>query len=101
MAETGCESKYSEQKRADLFAAQKGRQMTVTGEITGVQEARVLLRVLESTLTYDIGVTLADQNAAYNLEKGQRITVSFILTQHGGCILPYGGTQGQVIAVGR
>jgi len=101
MAATGCKSKYSEQKRADLFAAQKGRQMTVTGEITEIKGGRVLLKVLRDTITYDIGVTLADENAAYNLEKGRVITVSFILTQHGGCFLPYGGTDGQLVAVSR
>lgn len=46
-------------------------------------------------------MTLADENAAYNLEKGRVITVSFILTQHGGCFLPYGGTDGQLVAVSR
>jgi Flp pilus assembly protein TadD len=101
MAATGCESKYSEQKCADLFAAQKGRQMTVTGEITGVKGGRVLLRVLRDTITYDIGVTLADENAAYDLEVGRTITVSFILTQHGGCVLPYGGKDGRLVAVSR
>jgi hypothetical protein len=88
LSETGCKSRFSDDKKADLFDAKyKGKQMTVTGEITLVSGDEVHIKLLRSTLTSDITVTMLDKRATYDLEKGQRITASFAVSFHGGCFL--------------
>jgi hypothetical protein len=95
LAETGCESKYSDDKKADLYATKyKGKQMTVTGEVTNSSDGKLFIKVLRSTFTNDITVTLADRKSAYDVEKGQRITVQFNVSFHGGCFLSYSGENG-------
>jgi hypothetical protein len=52
IAETGCESKYSDDKKADLFAKRwHGTPMTVTGEVSLVSSGTVSLKILRTTLT--------------------------------------------------
>ena len=95
LGETGCASKYSDEKKADIFEAKyKDKQMTVNGVISKVSAGEVLIKVLRSTLTYDVGVTLTDPKSAYDLQKDQRITVRFTVRSAGGCILPFSGDQG-------
>ena len=97
LADTGCDSRYSEEKRADLFASRyKGQRMTVTGEIARAEKGQVSIRLLRSTLSHDISVKLSDPKATYDLEKGQRIRLSFTISEQGGCILPYSGTDGVI-----
>jgi hypothetical protein len=97
IAETGCESKYSDDKKADLFATRwRGTPMTVTGEVSLVSSGTVSLKILRTTLTSDIRVKLRDSRDAYDLEKGQRVTLTFKVSDHGGCILSYGGESGSL-----
>jgi hypothetical protein len=96
-AETGCQSRYSDDKKADIFAANyKDREMTVTGQVADVSGARVSIKILSSTLISDLRVRLSNPKAAYDLEKGQRITVRFIMRSAGGCIVDYEGDQGAI-----
>ena len=100
ISETGCESRYSEDKKDDLFASNyEDRTMTVTGEVAYISGGQVGIKVLPSTLTYDVLIELSDANAAYDLEKEQRLSVSFKMRSAGGCFLPYSGDEG--IIVGR
>jgi hypothetical protein len=60
-AETGCKSKYSEQKKVDLFAANyKGKQITATGEVVGLPKGVINLKMFPSTQTMDLSVTMRD-----------------------------------------
>ena len=98
LGETGCDSKYSDEKKADIFEAKyKGKQMTVSGTISKVSGGEVLIRVLPSTLSYDVGVTLSDPKSAYDLQIDRRVTVRFIVRRAGGCVLPYSGDQGVLV----
>jgi hypothetical protein len=93
IAETGCESKYSD----DLFAKRwQGTPMTVTGEVSLVSSGTVSVKILRTTLTSDIRVKLRDSRDAYDLEKGQRVTLTFTVSDHGGCFLSYGGNGGSL-----
>jgi hypothetical protein len=97
-AETGCGSKYSDEKKADLFEAKyKDKQMMVTGVISSVSGGEVLIRVPPRTFSYDVRVTLSDPKSAYDLQKDQRVTVRFTVRRAGGCVLPYGGDQGVLV----
>jgi hypothetical protein len=98
LADTGCDSRYSDDKKADLFqASYKNREMTVTGEITSLSSGKLALKVLPSTLTSDVRVVLRDPRAGYDLQKGQRVTIRFVVNIAGGCILDYSGDQGVIL----
>jgi hypothetical protein len=98
LADTGCESRYSDDKKADLFKANyKNREMIVTGEIKSVSSGKISLKVLPSTLTSDVRIALRDPSVAYDLQKSQRLTVRFIVNLAGGCILDYSGDQGVIV----
>jgi hypothetical protein len=94
-AETGCKSKASDEKKADVFKTKyDGQPMTITGKLVKADSGKVMIKTLRDTLSYDISVELTDSKATYNLEKDQTITVAFIVSRHGGCFLPYGGKNG-------
>jgi uncharacterized protein len=98
IAETGCQSRYSDEKKTDLFEAKyKDKEMIVTGQVAKVGGGDVLIKVLRSTITYDLGVTLSDPKSAYDLEKGRLVTVKFIMRSAGGCLLPYTGDHGVLL----
>ena len=94
--DTGCNSRYSDEKKASIAAPYIGKQMTVTGTLSYISGGQVGIRVLPSTLTYDVLISLADPKAGFDLEKERTITVTFVLNNIGGCILPYVGDQGTV-----
>jgi hypothetical protein len=99
-AETGCKSKYSEAKKADIFEAKyQGKQMVVTGRVAAVINGggQVHVKVLPETLTYDVSIDLNDAKSGYNLEKDQSVSVRFVVKDAGGCIMPYIGDQGSLL----
>jgi ribosomal protein L21E len=95
--ETGCSSKFSDDKKADIYASRyKGKTMTVTGEVSTSKDGSVGVKVLRATLTHDVDVKLRNSRDAYDLEKGQRVTVTFNVSYHGGCFLSYSGENGVI-----
>jgi hypothetical protein len=97
VAETGCESKFRDAKKADIFAANyKGREITLAGEIATLKDDGLTLKILRNTLTFDVSIKLTDPKATYDLEKGQRVAVTFTMREAGGCFLPYYGDQGRI-----
>jgi hypothetical protein len=96
--ETGCTSKYSDDKKAFLYQQNwRGREMIVIGEISNAEKGDVYVKVLSSTLTFDVIVTLNNPQATFDLEKGQRVTVKFQISAHGGCFLAFRGTNGVLL----
>ena len=71
MNDTGCDSRYSNEKKESIAARYIGQQMTVTGTVEHIDNGTVGIRVSPTTLTYDVLVDLANPKATYNLEKGQ------------------------------
>jgi hypothetical protein len=98
ISETGCDSRYSEDKKADIFEHKyQGQEFVTSGTVDRVKDGRLALRVLPSTLTSDIYITMSDENSIYNLEKGQRVTVKYTLTEAGGCIVDFQGDHGVLV----
>jgi len=74
--------------------------MTVIGKLVKAASGEASIKVLRETLSYDISIELTDPKATYDLEKDSTVKVSFIVSSHGGCFLPYGGKDGIVQAAG-
>lgn len=96
-AEVGCKSKYSDQKKDDIFdSSYKNHWMTMKGSIDLVDSDNVSLN-LDGKGTQDLRVDFADKNAGYNLTKGSQIKVRFLMTSAGGCFLPFGGKEATIV----
>jgi hypothetical protein len=98
LSDTGCDSRYSDDKKAFLYQQNyQGREMTVVGEVSSAEKGSVYMKVLPSTLTFDVIVKLRDPKDAFDLEKGQRVGVKFQVSGHGGCFLSYRGDNGVLL----
>src|SRR5262249_31880692 len=96
-AETGCDSRYSEDKKADKFNRLKDKSVSVDGVVAHVDGNKLGIKLLKQTLTYDVLVTFSDSKDIYDLEKGEYVTVAFIMRRAGGCFLPYTGDSGVIV----
>jgi hypothetical protein len=73
------------------------RQMTGSREVASISRGTLALKIFQSTFTSDVRIDLVDPRAAYDLEKGQRVTVRFFVRRAGGCILDFTGDQGVIV----
>lgn len=95
--QVGCDSKYSDDKKEAIFDQNyKDHTFTWSGTVERVSGGDVAVKVLPDTFSYDFAVKLADESAAFNLEKGQRVTIKFVLREQGGCFLHYRGDSGVI-----
>ena len=95
-SEIGCDSKYSDDKKEDIFNSQyKNHWMTWAGEIVLAEADNASLNI-DGKGTQDLQVDFADKNAGYNLTKGNMIEVKFIMKTAGGCFLPFSGEQATI-----
>jgi hypothetical protein len=96
--ETGCASKFSEEKKNDIYARKyKNERMFVVGEISYINKGSLGVKILRATLTYDVLITMRDPKDTYEIEKGDVKAVIFTSDNiAGGCILPYTGKDGVI-----
>lgn len=96
-AEVGCGSKYSDDKKKDVFESRyKDHWMTWRGEIVLADSDDISLNI-DGKGTQDLQVDLADKQAGYNLTKGTFVTVRFLMKTSGGCILPFSGDHATIV----
>ncbi len=96
-ADTGCSSKYSEEKKRSLFREMYvNKQFTWTGKVVRSDKGNLWLN-MGNALIGDLIVTLLDKSQGYGLSNGDIITVQFILDSSGGCFLPFKGEYGIVL----
>ena len=89
----GCDSKYSDDKKRDIFNSDyKDHWMTWKGEVVLASADDVSLNI-DGKGTQDLSVDFENKNAGYNLTKGNFITVKFLMKQNGGCFLPFSGNR--------
>lgn len=94
--DVGCGSKYSDDKKEDIFNSRyKNHWMVWSGEIVLASSDDVSLNI-HGKGTQDLKVEFKNKNAGYNLIKGSNITVKFLMKNCGGCFLPFGGEQGTI-----
>ncbi len=95
--EIGCESKYSEDKKEDIFKSKyKNHWMTWTGVVVLPEADSTSLNV-DNFGTQDLSVDFTDKRAGYHLTEDSVITVKFLMNRAGGCFLPFSGKQAVIL----
>jgi len=93
----GCGSTYSDDKKEDIFNERfRDHWFTWSGQIALVEAESVSLNIDGAGLQ-DLMVDFLDKRAGYNLHKGQKIKVRFLMKSPGGCFLPFSGVQAEVM----
>ncbi|HET7308008.1 MAG TPA: hypothetical protein VFK24_09385 [Gammaproteobacteria bacterium] len=96
-ADVGCGSKYSDDMKEDFFnRVFKNHWMTWRGTVVLASSDDASLN-LDGKGTQDLQVEFADDHAGYFLEKGEVITVRFVMKTMGGCILPFSGEYATIL----
>ena len=94
--EVGCDSKYSDDKKDDIFKSRyKNHWMTWSGEVVLAESDEASLNTDGKGLQ-DLAVDFSDKKAGYNLTKGSFITVRFVMKHAGGCFLPFSGDYASI-----
>lgn len=95
--QVGCKSKYSDDKKDDLFnELYRNKWMTWKGRVVLLEAGRVSIDLDGGT--QDLSVKFEDPNAGYNLSKGMPLEVQFVMRSAGGCFLPFSGDKGIVLS---
>ncbi len=95
-AKVGCDSKYSDDKKDDIFKSRyKNHWMTWRGEVVLAEADEVSLNI-DGKGTQDLAVDFTNKKAGYNLTKGNVITVRFVMKHAGGCFLPFSGDHATI-----
>lgn len=89
--EVGCNSKYSDEKKNDIFKSKyKNHWVTWQGEVVLAKSDRAAINI-DGKGIQDLAVDFSDDKAGYDLIKGNNITVRFVMRSAGGCFLPFSG----------
>lgn len=95
-ATVGCKSKFSDEKKKDIFNSQyRDHWMTWRGEVVRVSSGDVSLNI-DGKGIQDLQVDFADKSEGYNITKGNVIAVRFVMKFAGGCFLPFSGDHATV-----
>jgi len=93
----GCDSKYSDDKKDDVFNSRyKNHWFTWTGVVFLAESDEASLNI-DGFGTQDLQVDFVDQNAGYDLVKDSTITVKFLMKTAGGCYLPFSGDKAVIV----
>ena len=96
-SEVGCDSKYSDDKKEDLFNRNyKNHWMTWRGVVV-LSEADEASLNIDGIGTQDLKVDFANPKAGYDLNKDTVISVKFLMKRAGGCFLPFSGERAVIV----
>ncbi len=94
--EVGCDSKYSKDKKKQLFERKyKNHWMTWKGVVVLSDKESASLN-MDGVLVQDLSVEFKDKKSGFNLQKGQTINVRFLMKSMGGCFLPFSGELAEI-----
>ena len=95
--EVGCLSKYSKEKKRDIFNSKyKNHWMTWRGEVVIAKSDSVTMDVNNFGID-DLSVDFEKQGAGYDLLEGETITVQFLMKSPGGCFLNFKGELARIL----
>jgi len=96
-SEVGCESKYSDDKKDDIFESKyKNKWMTWGGEIVLAEAGEVSLN-LDGGGIQDLAVDFANETDGYDLNIDDYLLVKFVMKRPGGCFLPFSGSHAIIV----
>lgn len=95
--QTGCDSKFIEQKKEDIFTSQyKDHWMTWTGKVFHAEPESVSLDMNGKGI-HELQAVFADTHAGYDILIGSEVKIKFILRNQGGCLLPFNGEMAEIV----
>lgn len=95
--QTGCDSKFIDQKRDDIFNSQyKDRWMTWEGKVYHAESESVSLDMNDMGI-HELQADFSDPKAGYDTLIGSVIKVKFVLRSQGGCFLPFTGNMAELV----
>ena len=96
-AQTGCDSKFIEQKKEDIFTSQyKDHWMTWKGKVFHAEPESVSLDMNGKGIQ-ELQAVFANLRAGYDILIGNEIKVRFVLRSQGGCLLPFNGEMAEIV----
>ena len=96
--EVGCFSKYSKEKKNDIFNSKyKNHWMTWRGEVVTAKSDSVTMDVNNFGID-DLQVVFENPGDGYDLLEGQTITVQFLMKSPGGCFLNFEGERATIVS---
>lgn len=96
-AEVGCDSRYSTDKKNDIFNSKYKDHWTAwTGVVEDAWSDTALLNIDGQGLP-DLEVSFVNKKAGYDLLKGNVITVRFMMKKAGDCVFPYTGDHATIL----
>ncbi|MEL0625043.1 hypothetical protein V6238_18365 [Marinomonas arenicola] len=97
-SEVGCSSKYSEDKKEDIFKnAYKNKLFTWEGIVSKSDNGRVQIKIKPTTIVSDIDIRLKNKKDGYELQENMIVKFNFIMESAGGCFLPYTGKNAELV----
>lgn len=95
--QTGCDSKFIEQKKEDIFTSKfKDHWMTWSGKVFHAEPESVSLDMNGKGI-HELQAVFADPRAGYDILIGSEVKVKFILRSQGGCLLPFNGEMAEIV----
>ena len=96
--EVGCFSKYSKEKKNDIFNSKyKNHWMTWRGEVVTAKSDSVTMDVNNFGID-DLQVVFENPGDGYDLLEEQKITVKFLMKSSGGCFLNFKGERATIVS---
>jgi hypothetical protein len=96
--EVGCLSKYSKEKKNDIFISKyKNHWMTWKGEVVTAKSDSVTMDVNNFGID-DLEVVFENPGDGYDLLEEQKITVKFLMKSSGGCFLNFKGERATIVS---
>jgi len=93
----GCESRFIEEKKLDLFESQyRNHWMTWEGKVIHAESESVSLDMNGKGI-HELQAKFSNPNAGYDVLIDSTIKVRFILRSQGGCILPFTGDSASIV----
>lgn len=96
--EVGCDSKYIDEKKSDLFNARyKSHWMIWEGKVLDADPESVLLDI-NGQGTHELQAVFADKNGGYDILIGNTVSIRFVMRSQGGCILAFSGDNASIVS---
>jgi len=93
----GCESRFIEEKKKNLFESQyRDHWMTWEGKVIHAEPESVSLDMNDKGI-HELQAKFSNPNAGYDVLIDSTIKVRFILRSQGGCILPFTGDSASIV----